>query len=218
MNDTQRRALHGPFGPLWPAAGRRRLFGDEHRVRPVPDHAHPWASPACRPSPWPVLLGAVLPLLAGIVLGNLDHELRAFLKPAIPVMIPFFAFGLGNTARPAPRAGSRLMGVGLGVAVVALTGPALMLMDRLTGGNGVAGIAAAPAPGNSAARARPGRRRQSRPTPPPPGRPRCWWWPRSSSPASSRPLVTAWWAGRMGRAGRSPSPQRRRGVTGRRRP
>ena len=47
--------------------------------------------------PWPVLLGAILPLIAGIVLGNLDHEMRAFLKPAIPIMIPFFAFGLGNT-------------------------------------------------------------------------------------------------------------------------
>src|SRR5262249_37283964 len=48
-------------------------------------------------SPWPVLLGAILPLLFGILIGNLDHEMRAFLKPAIPIMIPFFAFGLGNT-------------------------------------------------------------------------------------------------------------------------
>ena len=37
----QRRAIHGPFGTLRPAPGRGRLFGDEHRVRPVPDHDHP---------------------------------------------------------------------------------------------------------------------------------------------------------------------------------
>lgn len=101
--------------------------------------------------PWPVLLGALLPLLVGIVLGNLDHEMRAFLKPAIPIMIPFFAFGLGNTLNLHHVVEAGLLGVGLGVAVVAITGPVLILMDRLTGGDGVAGIAAASSAGNSAA-------------------------------------------------------------------
>jgi 2-keto-3-deoxygluconate permease len=101
--------------------------------------------------PWPVLLGAILPLIAGIILGNLDHEMRAFLKPAIPIMIPFFAFGLGNTLDLHHVIEAGLMGVVLGVLVVALTGPVLILMDRLTGGDGVAGIAAASSAGNSAA-------------------------------------------------------------------
>jgi len=39
----------------------------------------------------------------------------------------------------------------LGLAVVVLTGIALMLADRLTGGTGVAGIAAASTAGNAAA-------------------------------------------------------------------
>src|ERR1700749_3371926 len=67
--------------------------------------------------PWPVLLGAVIPLLVGILLGNLDHELRDFLKPAIPIMIPFFAFGLGNTLDLHHVVEAGLMGGVLGGAV-----------------------------------------------------------------------------------------------------
>jgi 2-keto-3-deoxygluconate permease len=43
------------------------------------------------------------------------------------------------------------LGVVLGVLVLVITGPVLILMDRLTGGDGVAGIAAASSAGNSAA-------------------------------------------------------------------
>src|SRR5919204_645185 len=45
--------------------------------------------------PWQALVGAILPLAAGMILGNLDRELRDFLGRAVPVMIPFFAFALG---------------------------------------------------------------------------------------------------------------------------
>ena len=147
--------------------------------------------------PWPVLLGAVLPLIAGIVLGNLDHEMRAFLKPAIPIMIPFFAFGLGNTLDLHHVVEAGAMGVALGVAVVVVTGPVLILMDRLTGGNGVAGIAAASSAGNSAAV--PALVAAANPA-----------YAAAAKPATVlvvasiivtgilTPLVTAWWAARVG--------------------
>ena len=45
--------------------------------------------------PWPTLVGGILPLLAGMLIGNLDREMREFLSRAIPVLIPFFAFALG---------------------------------------------------------------------------------------------------------------------------
>ena len=147
--------------------------------------------------PWPVLLGAVLPLIVGVVLGNLDHEMRAFLKPAIPIMIPFFAFGLGNTLDLHHVVEAGAMGVLLGVAVVAVTGPVLILMDRLTGGNGVAGIAAASSAGNSAAV--PALVAAANPA-----------YAAAAKPATVlvvasiivtgilTPLVTAWWAGRVG--------------------
>ena len=93
--------------------------------------------------PWPTLVGSILPLLIGMILGNLDRDMRAFLSGAAPVMIPFFAFALGFGLDLAKIWQAGLLGIGLGVAVVAITGAALFVADRLTGGNGVAGVAAA---------------------------------------------------------------------------
>ncbi len=101
--------------------------------------------------PWQTLVGSVLPLLVGMVLGNLDREMRAFLGRAIPVMIPFFAFALGAGLNLAKIWQAGLLGLGLGVAVVAVTGILLFLADRATGGTGVAGVAAASTAGNAAA-------------------------------------------------------------------
>jgi len=147
--------------------------------------------------PWPVLLGAILPLLFGLLIGNLDHEMRTFLKPAVPIMIPFFAFGLGNTLDLHHVVEAGLMGIVLGVLVLVITGPVLILMDRLTGGDGVAGIAAASSAGNSAAV--PALVAAANPA-----------YAAAAKPATVLvvasiivtgmlvPLVTAWWARRVG--------------------
>ena len=101
--------------------------------------------------PWQTLVGAVLPLAVGILLGNLDRELRDFLGRVAPALIPFFAFALGATLdlRKVWQAG--LLGVALGLGVVAVSGLVLLLADRLTGGNGAAGLAAASTAANAAA-------------------------------------------------------------------
>jgi 2-keto-3-deoxygluconate permease len=101
--------------------------------------------------PWQTLLGAVLPLLVGIVLGNLDPDCRSFFGKAAPPLIPFFAFALGSTLDLHRVIQAGLLGVFLGLLVVAITGAALLVTDRLTGGNGVAGLAAASTAGNAAA-------------------------------------------------------------------
>ncbi len=101
--------------------------------------------------PWPTLLGGVLPLLAGMLLGNLDREMREFLGRAIPVMIPFFAFALGANLDLGKVWQAGLLGAGLGLAVVVVTGIPLYFADRLIGGNGVAGVAAASTAGNAVA-------------------------------------------------------------------
>ena len=101
--------------------------------------------------PWQTLVGAILPLVVGMILGNLDREMRAFLGRAVPVMIPFFAFALGAGLDLSKVWQAGLLGLAMGVAVVVVTGIPLFFADRLTGGTGVAGVAAASTAGNAAA-------------------------------------------------------------------
>jgi 2-keto-3-deoxygluconate permease len=101
--------------------------------------------------PWQTLVGAVLPLCIGILLGSLDRDLRKFLAPACPVLIPFFAFALGAGINLASVWRAGLLGVLLGVAVVCISGLVLFVADRVTGGDGIAGLAAASTAGNAAA-------------------------------------------------------------------
>ncbi|PLT27887.1 2-keto-3-deoxygluconate permease [Peribacillus deserti] len=100
--------------------------------------------------PWQAMVGAILPLVLGMILGNLDKDLRDFLAKAPPVLIPFFAFGLGCGLDFTKVAASGLTGILLGVFVVVVSGAALFLVDRLTGGNGIAGLSAATTAGNAA--------------------------------------------------------------------
>jgi 2-keto-3-deoxygluconate permease len=101
--------------------------------------------------PWPTLVGSILPLAVGMLLGNLDREMRDFLARAVPVMIPFFALALGASLDLHKVWQAGLLGIGLGLAVVVLTGIPLYFTDRLSGGTGVAGVAAANTAGNAAA-------------------------------------------------------------------
>ena len=101
--------------------------------------------------PWPTLVGGILPLAVGVLIGSLDREMRAFLGRAIPVLIPFFAFALGGSLDLTKVWQAGALGVALGLAVVVVTGIPLFVADRLTGGTGVAGVAAASTAGNAVA-------------------------------------------------------------------
>jgi 2-keto-3-deoxygluconate permease len=95
----------------------------------------------------------VLPFLVGFALGNLDPKLREFFAPGGVLMIPFFAFALGNTidlhSLVSPLAG---LGVILALSVILLTGVPLIIADKLIGrGTGTAGIAASSTAGAAAA-------------------------------------------------------------------
>jgi 2-keto-3-deoxygluconate permease len=101
--------------------------------------------------PWQTLLGAILPLLAGIVLGNLDREMREFLGKAAPALIPFFAFAIGSSLDLTKVWLAGLLGVALGFVVLVISSCVMWSADRLSGGKGVAGLAAAATAGNAAA-------------------------------------------------------------------
>lgn len=100
--------------------------------------------------PWQTMVGAILPLILGMILGNLDKDMRDFLGRAVPVMVLFFAFALGAGLNLQNVWQAGVLGILLGVAVVAITGIVLFFSDRLIGGNGIAGLSAASTAGNAA--------------------------------------------------------------------
>ncbi|AJQ26414.1 MULTISPECIES: 2-keto-3-deoxygluconate transporter [Pelosinus] len=90
-----------------------------------------------------LFVGAVLPFIIGFALGNLDSELREYFGKASNVMIPFFAFALGNTIDLNVIGKTGFLGIMLGISVIIVTGIPLILADKfIGGGNGTAGLAA----------------------------------------------------------------------------
>jgi 2-keto-3-deoxygluconate permease len=100
--------------------------------------------------PWQALVGAILPLALGMLLGNLDPAMRKFLAPAVPALVPFLGLTLGLTINLTAVWQAGLLGIGLGLFVVLIGGAVLLLADKLTGGDGIAGLAAATTAGNAA--------------------------------------------------------------------
>lgn len=94
---------------------------------------------------------ALLPLILGMILGNLDSDMRKFLSQGQDVLIPMFALALGFGINLKNVISAGMSGVVLGLAVVVVTGIVLILLDKLTGGTGLAGMAAATTAGNAAA-------------------------------------------------------------------
>lgn len=102
--------------------------------------------------PWETLAATVIPFLLGCILGNLDHDLRDLFSKVVPVIIPFFAFSLGNTLNFGMLIQSGLLGIFIGVSVVILSGSSLFLLDRFVArGDGVAGVAASSTAGAAVA-------------------------------------------------------------------
>jgi 2-keto-3-deoxygluconate permease len=101
--------------------------------------------------PFVTLLGVVIPLLIGFVLGNLDTDMRSFLSKAGMVMIPFFAFGLGCAINFEKILLAGMSGIALGLISVIIGGILLIVVDKVSGGTGVAGAANASTAGNAVA-------------------------------------------------------------------
>src|SRR6185437_4770706 len=101
--------------------------------------------------PWQTIVGSILPLFVCVALGNLDHEMQALLGKAAPAMVPFFAFALGAGLNLRRVWGAGMIGFLLGIAVIAVSGVFLVVADKLTGGSGVAGLAASTTAGNATA-------------------------------------------------------------------
>ncbi|TWU31221.1 2-keto-3-deoxygluconate permease [Novipirellula artificiosorum] len=101
--------------------------------------------------PFLSLLGVVLPIAFGMIVGNLDRQLRDFLMKGGPMLIPFFAFALGCGLSLEMLLNAGLPGILLGVATVGIGGFFNVVADQCTGGTGVAGAAASSTAGNAVA-------------------------------------------------------------------
>lgn len=99
-----------------------------------------------------VLVGLILPFILGYALGNIDEKMRAFLSSAIEPLIPFFAFALGCGISFKVIGDTGLLGIGIGLAVVIITGVPLIICDIFVGGgNGTAGVGASSTAGAAVA-------------------------------------------------------------------
>jgi 2-keto-3-deoxygluconate permease len=98
-----------------------------------------------------LLIGVILPLIIGVVLGNLDEQLKDFLLKGGMILIPFFAFALGAGLNLNTILEAGLPGVLLGVVTTFFGGVFNVLADRAAGGSGICGAAASSTAGNAVA-------------------------------------------------------------------
>lgn len=96
-------------------------------------------------------ISVLLPILVGMVLGNLDEEMREFFSKGSSMLIPFFAFALGMGIDFGSIIEGGLAGVVLGLLTVFLTGTAGYLVFRALKWNPIVGASEGSTAGNAVA-------------------------------------------------------------------
>ncbi len=99
-------------------------------------------------------ISVLLPIALGMLLGNLDEEIAAFLKPGEKLTIPFFAFALGAGMNFVDFFDPEVViaGLGLGLMTTVLTSITGITVLKMFGERSqIAGVAEASTAGNAAA-------------------------------------------------------------------
>ncbi|OLO03075.1 2-keto-3-deoxygluconate permease [Salinicola socius] len=104
--------------------------------------------------PLEVFMAAIIPLLLGILVGNLDPKWTEVLRPVPEMVIPFFSFGLGTGINLTDVLHGGITGLALGLIVAPFTGGLVYLGYRYLlkrGPRSGIGFAAGTTAGNSIA-------------------------------------------------------------------
>jgi 2-keto-3-deoxygluconate permease len=96
-------------------------------------------------------VAVLLPILIGMILGNLDEEMREFLDKGSSMLIPFFAFALGMGIDFKAIIEGGLTGIILGLLTVFVTGTAGYLIFKAFKWNPIVGAAEGSTAGNAVA-------------------------------------------------------------------
>ncbi|WP_261133545.1 2-keto-3-deoxygluconate permease [Bacillus sp. Marseille-Q3570] len=96
-------------------------------------------------------LAVLLPILVGMVLGNLDEDMRSFLDKGSAMLIPFFAFALGMGIDFAAIIEGGLTGIFLGLLTVFVTGTAGYFIFKALKWNPIVGASEGSTAGNAVA-------------------------------------------------------------------
>ncbi|WP_428911954.1 2-keto-3-deoxygluconate permease [Niallia sp. Krafla_26] len=96
-------------------------------------------------------VAVLVPLLLGIVLGNLDSDMKEFLTKGADAVIPFIVFALGMGINFTAIIQGGLAGIALGVLTVVLTGTTISMIFKKVGWNPIVGVAEGAVAGNAIA-------------------------------------------------------------------
>lgn len=79
---------------------------------------------------WLALLASVAPILIGFILGNLDEDIRAFLKSGALIVLPLIGFNLGASINLMSLIQGGVLGIVLSIVIIVLTLLFLLPIDK----------------------------------------------------------------------------------------
>lgn len=98
------------------------------------------------------LVACLVPIIIGMILGNLDQQVADFFGPIVGAIIPFTGFSLGAGINLLNIVKGGLSGLVLGAVTIFIGGGFIVLVDHFIGGRpGYAGWAVATTAGNAVA-------------------------------------------------------------------
>lgn len=102
--------------------------------------------------PFMALVATVIPIIIGMIIGNLDKEMQTFLEPAGNILIPFVGLTLGAGINLSNVVKGGVPGIILGFITVFVGGSFIVFCDKIVGRRpGYAGWAVATTAGNAVA-------------------------------------------------------------------